>query len=474
MMSMDTPKRKIYTIQKTIFRSSLRPVLLFVFLVSLVACKEQVQEDDSLVFVTRNSPTTYYETIYGPSGFEYDLVKAYSEYADKKLKIITADSLSNIFGLLSNGTAHIAAAGLTATSERSRLFHFSPSYMKVNQYILYRYGTYRPRSIEKLQGKNLQLLHGSSHEVTLNELSSDYPDLKWTFSDSPNVLDLLTSLRQGKTDYIIVDSNDYDLYKSTFPGIGVAFSIKRNDHLVWMLGPQQDNHLLASINHFFTHIENNGELELLVERHYGHISHMGRNDSRTFVKRLENRLPGVEPMLKKIAFEEAVDWRLLAAISYQESHWNPNAKSPTGVRGLMMLTKITAKEMGVTNRVDPEQSLRGGARYFLKIRNRLPESILEPDRTWMALAAYNVGFGHLEDARVITQRQGGNPNLWLDVMERLPLLRKREYYSKTRHGYARGNEPVTYVQRIRNYYAQLSWRERNEEFMMALASTSDN
>jgi membrane-bound lytic murein transglycosylase F len=154
-----------------------------------------------------------------------------------------------------------------------------------------------------------------------------------------------------------------------------------------------------------------------------------------------------------------MDWHLLAAVAYQESHWDPRAQSRTGVRGLMMLTLPTAREMGVDNRLDPGQSLRGGARYLKNIKRRLPDDISEPDRTWFSLAAYNIGMGHLEDARVITERQGGDPHVWREVMEHLPLLQKSKYYQDARYGFARGEEAVTYVQNIRHYYSILEWQD---------------
>jgi len=160
-----------------------------------------------------------------------------------------------------------------------------------------------------------------------------------------------------------------------------------------------------------------------------------------------------------VAAEYQMDWHLLAAVAYQESYWNPLATSPTGVRGMMMLTLPTAREMGVDDRLDAAQSLRGGARYLKNIKRRLPGDIHEPDRTWLALAAYNIGMGHLEDARVITERQGGDPHLWRDVIKALPLLQKSKHFQNTRYGYARGLEAATYVQNIRHYYSILEWQD---------------
>jgi len=151
----------------------------------------------------------------------------------------------------------------------------------------------------------------------------------------------------------------------------------------------------------------------------------------------------------------------LAAIGYQESHWKARARSRTGVRGLMMLTRTTAKEMGVKNRLNAEQSIKGGSAYFAKLKKRF-EHINEPDRTWIALAAYNVGAGHVRDAQKITEKQGGDPERWMDLKERLPLLAQKKYYKKTQFGFARGYEPVEYVQNIRRFYDLLVWREQPE------------
>ena len=157
-------------------------------------------------------------------------------------------------------------------------------------------------------------------------------------------------------------------------------------------------------------------------------------------------------------------------MGYQESHWRANAVSPTGVRGLMMLTHATAKQLGVRDRTNPKQSILGGARYLQSLIRRLPERISGEDRLWLAIASYNVGMGHVEDARVLTERQGSNPNLWHQVKRRLPLLRQKRYYRTLKYGYARGNEPVTYVDNIRYYYDMLTWYEQHPE---ALAKTPE-
>ena len=176
-----------------------------------------------------------------------------------------------------------------------------------------------------------------------------------------------------------------------------------------------------------------------------------------FREHMQSRLPKYLPLFQQAAEEHLIDWRLLAAIGYQESHWLEHATSPTGVKGIMMLTNGTAAQLKVTDRTNPAQSIAGGARYFRQRMAKISSRILEPDRTWMALASYNVGFGHLEDARILTQSRGENPDKWLDVKKNLPLLSEKQWYSRTKYGYARGNEPVRYVENVRSYYDLLVW-----------------
>jgi len=202
-------------------------------------------------------------------------------------------------------------------------------------------------------------------------------------------------------------------------------------------------------------LENKGELAQIYGRYRGYLDDFNYVDSRTFIKRVSNRLPKYQAIFKDSAEKTGIDWRLLAALSYQESHWDPEARSSTGVRGMMMLTRKTATQVGIDNRLEPGQSISGGATYLQKMMQRVPSRVPEPDHTLFAIAAYNIGIGHLEDARILTQKHGGNPDSWFEVKKYLPLLKKKEWYSQTRHGFARGDEPVTFVSHIRKYYDML-------------------
>lgn len=214
---------------------------------------------------------------------------------------------------------------------------------------------------------------------------------------------------------------------------------------------------MNEVNAFLDQAKKEGLLQRLKDRYYGHVDVLGYVGAYTFAQHLQQRLPRYESHFKQSGKQLDTDWRLLAAIGYQESLWQPGATSKTGVRGLMMLTNRTAQAMGVSNRLDPKQSIQGGSKYFVQIRSELPESIKEPDRSWFALAAYNIGGAHLEDARKMAEKEGLNPNKWLDVKKMLPRLAQKQWYAKTRYGYARGGETVHFVQNVRRYYDILTW-----------------
>jgi membrane-bound lytic murein transglycosylase F len=443
----------------------LASVTLIGLLTGLYGCTEQytprsIKDQGSLRIITRNGPTNYFEDKDGATGFEYELAKLFAEFLQVKLEVTVVHSLEDIFLALEKNQAHIAAAGLTITEQRQKRLNFAPPYMDVKQYVVFRTDRLRPKSPADLINSKVTIMADSSHDEILNNLQLEYPALKWRTATDVETIDLLDMLEDGEIDYTILDSNEYLANRGFYPRLNIGFEIGEPGQLAWALpGNIQTPEITSQLEKFFIQIKENGDLRQLEERFYSHSEQVNRIGSLTFNQAVEKRLPKYLELIQQVALEYGMDWRLLASISYQESHWNPRAKSPTGVRGMMMLTLPTAKEVGVTNRLDAEQSLQGGARYFNKILQRMPSGVKEPDRSWFALAAYNVGTGHLEDARKITKLREGNPNKWADVKDSLPLLQKRRWYKDTKHGYARGNEPVTYVQNIRHFYSLMNWTE---------------
>lgn len=429
----------------------------------------EIKNENKLTIITRNSPTTYYIGSNGPTGFDYELAKQFSEYLDVELEVIVENEFHKILPGIVSSVAHIGAAGITHTRQRETYVDFGPEYIKVVSQIAYRSGHKKPKSIMDLPGKRIAVVKGSSHAQLLSDHKEFFPELKWhEYPDlSSEELMLLTS--DNLIDYTIADSHELAVTRRYYPKLRVGFNLGPEESLAWAMKKSEDDSLKKAVNNFFAKIEKDGTLNHLKEKYFGHVNDIKPIDSHTFLKHVRERLPKYENLFKAAAIEYDQDWRFLAAVSYQESLWNSKAVSPTGVKGLMMLTRDTAKDLNIDNRTDPYESVDGGTQYLLTMFDKIPARISEPDRTWLALAAYNVGFGHLEDARILTQRAGDNPDLWSDVRKYLPLLSNKKWYEKTRHGYARGREPVVYVQNIRNYFDLLVWLENKGELYEMVA-----
>ena len=442
----------------------MRILLIITAFMVLVSCAipkpliQRIKESGELLVVTRNSGTTLYEGPNGLTGFEYDLVRLFAEEIGVKPHFLFPDSFEKLLPTLIKGDAHLAAAGLTITPSRETEFRFGPSYQEITQQVVYLSGKRRPRKVEDLIGKNIEVLAGSSHAEELTQLSSQYPELKWTARSDLEVGELLQRVEDGQIDYTVADSNEVSVNRRFMQNIRVAFDLSEPQQLAWALAHAEDSSLYKAMERFFKRIRKDGTLDQLIERHYGHMDRLDFVESTTFLKHINKRLPKYEGMFKKAAEETGIDWHMLAAIGYQESHWNPEAKSPTGVKGIMMLTLAAAKQVDVNNRTDPEQSISGGAQYLQYVESKLPKRIREPDRLWLTLAGYNLGFGHLDDARKLTQRLGDDPDKWSDVKKHLPKLSLQKWHKTMKHGYARGREPVNYVDNIRAYYDLLKWR----------------
>lgn len=422
---------------------------------------EQIKQNGQLIVATRNSPTTYYEAADGSAGLEYELVKMFADELGVELTLVLPESFSDLLQLVSDNRVHLAAAGLTITKDREKNFNFGPPYQEISEQLVYNITNKRPRNLKKLTG-TLEVVANSSHEGRLQYLSETIPDLEWKSNHEMESEELLQMVSDNVIEYTIADSNELALSQRFLINLRVAFDINDPQFLAWALPKIEDKSLFREVQKFFIKIKENGVLASLIERNYGHVEDFDYVGTKIFMRHIETRLPKYLDFFKQSAEKYGVDWRLIAAMGYQESHWDPDAVSPTGVRGIMMLTLRTAGDLGIKNRLDPESSILGGARYFKQMHTRMDEAIAEPDRTWMAMAAYNVGFYHLKDARKITKKLNKDPNRWLDVEQSLPLLAKKKWYQQTRFGYARGWEPVRYVENIRSYYDILKWVDEGE------------
>ena len=444
-------------------------VLLWLAVCLLSACAPVAEHNSQLdTIYQRNSlrvgllhgPTSYFIGVDGPAGFEYELAQTLAQRLDVELELFPSYHLDELLQKLDTGQVDFIAGGLTLTPERLSRYRAAPAYRWISELLVFRQGDDCRRSLGDIT-QPIVVIQDSSHAQTLDRLSQDYPNLSWQEQKDLDADDVLQLVVDGKIPYTLTDSNQLAINRRFYPNLSIGFTVSDNQPVAWLLANNNDDSLLSVLIEFFGNIYQTGELITLEDRYFGHVSQFDYVDTLQYIDAISQTLPAYRQLFVQYAGE--LDWRLLAALSYQESHWDPKARSPTGVRGLMMLTLPTAKQMGVSSRLHPEQSIRGGSRYLHRLVSRIPERIAMPDRLWFALASYNIGWGHVEDARILTQQQGADPDKWLEVKQRLPLLRQKVVYQHTRFGYARGDEAVTYVENIRRYYDTLVWTDEKQQ-----------
>jgi len=409
------------------------------------------QETGELRVVTRNSATAYYvdrhERRVGP---EHDLVEAFAEAQGWSVDWVDLHTTAEVLAYLEEGRAHLAAAGLTHLDSRNDRFERGPAHTEVTQQVVcHRDMSNRPKSMTDLADVGLKVTAHSSYAEALEELAEQHTDLAFE-EDERGSEELLRAVAEGRLDCTVADSTIVRLNRRYLPALEVMMDLTEGQNLGWYIAEGFDDLAKAAFA-WMNSREGDEAIAAMEQRYYAYVSEFDFVDMRALSRRIEDTLPEYKAYFEQAEEETGMPADLLAALSYQESHWNPEARSPTGVRGMMMLTQNTAESLGVNNRLDPQQSIMGGARYLADRYERLPEQIPEPDRLFLALASYNVGRGHLLDARQLARDLDRDPDDWQEMSEVLPLLADERYYPNLRYGYARGYEPVHFVQRIRNY-----------------------
>ncbi len=385
--------------------------------------------------------------------FERDLAQLFAGQLHVTLQTISVPQ-NQVVAALNDHRAHFAAVPLRSEVITGKLL-FSPSYQSVRELVVCNRDRPVPRTLQEMDDRKLAVIAGSAQEKALREAIKTFPHLQWHSRQGLSSNDLLGEVAEGIQDCAVADELQLADARNFHPNLVAVLDIAPPSRLAWGFPADVDPELLTQAQTFFARIEQDGTLDRLMERYYGHNNRLDRMDAAAFVTAVKTVLPHFRRVFEEAASVTGLDWRLLAALAYQESQWDPLASSHTYVRGMMMLTEETADQLNVNNRLDARESIMAGARYLVVLRDKIPARIPEPDRTWMALAAYNQGFGHLEDARILTERAGQSPDSWSDVKKWMPMLNRQAYYRTLARGYARGGEAVILVENIRNYYDML-------------------
>ncbi len=432
---------------------------------------EQIKLQGTLEFLSSNGPATVYEGAEDAAGFEYELIKRFCLRLGVRPIITVRPDTAAILQELQHRPQAIAAGEIVVTAQLATQADFGPAYSNAGTLVISHKGSAPIGSLLGLVGRKILVKAGSPQADFLQAQQKDTPSLQWQALDL-DMQDLQERVHTGRADVALIDRASFESYKALYTQAQVDYEIEPHNPIAWGFAKQPDHSLRDAAREFFDELLSNGELARLRDSFTDDPIEPDA-DVAAFNRDAEQRLPRWEAMLKQVAAETDLDWRTLAAIGYQESHWDAQATSETGVRGFMMLTNAAAKAMDVSNRLDAKQSIQGGAKLLRFLLDRLPTEMPAEDKLPLALVAYNLGSGHLDDARELARKMGKNTNSWADVKTILPLLSKPSVYRNLRHGYARGRGAVAYADTITTNIALLALREQEAE-RMQLANGASN
>ena len=427
-----------------------------------------------LVVLVRPGPAFYFPGPDGAlTGFDVDLARQFAAEKKLLLKFALADSAADVLAAIAKGEAHIGAGGLyrplasTAAGKVATPPHaaeaaaiaavvsppdvlWTTRVATAEPVLIYNRDGYKPANWKDLEGATVAFVPDAGFDYEIATARIAHPGIRWD-ALPPSVAGLISQVSDGTIGYAIVGSLAASLARNIYLDFDVAFPAGAKRDIAWAVAPRLGN-LRQDLDRFILKLGRDGTLARLADRYMPDPGQIQRIDAELLQEKIRTVLPQYRSLFHDGQEKSGIEWRLLAAIAYQESQWDPTATSATGVRGIMQITEDTAKHLGIRDLQDPAQNVVAAARYLRDLKAKMPARIHEPDRTWLALASFNIGLGHLEDARVLAQKQKLDPDLWSDVKKVLPLLALPEYYEQTKLGYARGGMPVAFVDRVRGYY----------------------
>jgi len=411
---------------------------------------DKIKKTGVLRLITNTGTNSYYYYNGEPTGFEYELAKAFADYLNVDLNVV-APGWNNMFSYLEDGKGDFIAAGLTITRPRLEDLIFSIPYMTIQQHIVHHKNVFSPKNISDLAHRTIHVRRGTSYHSRLEDIKNSGIDFKYVLHNNISTHELIRMVQNREIRFTVADSNIAFLNQRYFPDIRVGIPVQEKESLAWAV-KKDDYEMLKMINSFFLHAIETGKLKQLQEKYYANIEDADLFDIKLFHQRVRTRLPRYKKTIVEESLKYGFDWRLVAAVIYQESHFDPAARSFTNVRGLMQVTTVTAEEMGINDRLNPEQSIQAGIKYLDKMIKNFEYLDNDYEKMVFALASYNVGYGHVLDAIHIAKEKGLDETKWQNLKTVLPLLSKSQYYQNAKHGYARGWEPVIYVDRVLTYF----------------------
>ncbi len=419
----------------------------------------EIKKRKTLRMITRNNAASYFLWRGELMGFEYELIRKFARQHNLRVEVITAPDHESQIPLLLQGKGDVIASFLTITDQRKQKgIKFTHPYHSAPEVIVSRSSKKAFTDLNQLNGRRIYARASSAYWDTLKALQQQgYQFELIAVDENLETEQIIDKVALGEYDLTLADQHVLDLELTWRDDVQAAYVLDEVRDHGW--GVRQNNpQLLAALNQFIRREYRQLFYNITYSKYFENEHNIKKYRDERIRPGEKAILSPYDELVKKYASKYQFDWRLLTAQMYQESRFNPEAKSWAGARGLMQVMPRTAQELGVSQLEKPENGIRAGVMYLDWVRDRFSSELDIKERMWFTLAAYNAGHGHVRDARRLARQQGLNPDRWFDHVEKaMLLLSQRKYYSKARHGYVRGREPVNYVRHIRDrYYAYLS------------------
>lgn len=386
-------------------------------------------------------------------GIDHDLIMDFAKTYGKKVEFKSYRNEDDLIAAYKNGAGHIAAGRFPRAYAQSHSAIIGPDYESASLSV------FCSKKVDVQTEHDLNNLDIISFErnknvMTHQELVKNIPLARIQVWLNGSTARAFSELASGHADCLITNNKEGLFHLKEFSNLDFKFKLKDHFSLNWMIAQEHDyiNPLMRS---WFQKASREGRVQKIYEQYRIYSEELTQSDIQIFKMRTKSRLPEYITYFKRAGRKYGLPWELVAAVCYQESHWDPKARSFTGVKGLMQITQATAEYLGIENIHDPEENILGGARYLKKLTQLFPKEISYNDRVILALAAYNIGIGHLKDAFIISESKGMNPYHWNQLKTVLPKLAEPKYYKNTKWGQARGGETVEYVEKTKAYFHYL-------------------
>ncbi len=463
------------------FKRNLGLLLIFILLLTFNTCKqkekesfvnlnslEKIKKRGKLVAVADFNSTNYFIYRGEPMGYQYELLRLLANHLDVKLEIIVNNAVEDCFRMLEDGECDIIAINLAITKERSKRIDFSFPHSQTRQVLVQRKpDNWMEISKHEIEGSLIRNQLEIANKVVYVQKSTSFAQRMKNLSDEigdsirlieisdREVEELIELVAIGEIDYTVADENVALVNQIYYPNLDVETAVSFPQNLAWGLGKGDDN-LKKEVDNWLKKIKKSKKYNLIYDKYFKNprsVKYVGDN----YYAINKGKVSRYDDYIKKYSKEIEWDWRLLASLIYQESRFKPNVKSWAGAYGLMQLMPTTARRFGVNRSSPPEKQIKAGVEFIKWLDKRFENRGIsdEDEKIKFILASYNVGLGHILDARRLAEKEGKNPDIWEHNVDEYILKKSNpKYYKDTvvKYGYCRGSETYNYVYQILDTY----------------------